>query len=280
MSIGLRHPVRPRAGRTIGLAAAILAAVPLSAMAVEPSPSPGDLQPAVALRMEVGGGFVPQSIALMEMPSFTLYADGTAIYRGPWMEGQTWEAPPALRVTHLDEEMTSQFLAAVHDPIMTAGPSGLESMVADAPTTTFTFDDGTDQRTVSIYALGFERPDGPQDPALTTLSTLAASLADFESWASEHGLTTETYAPEAYLGMLVPAAVQEVGLAAEWRLSVPMDDFVTPDDSWVPQAVLTPDQVAELIPVPNGGVLGLVYADGHGGAVELIIRPMLPDEQR
>ncbi|MBX3028657.1 MAG: hypothetical protein KF809_00720 [Chloroflexi bacterium] len=277
MSIDPRHPVRPRAGRTIGLAVAVLAAVPVSAMAAEPSPGPEPT--AVALRMEVGGGFVPQSIALMEMPSFTLYADGTAIYRGPWLEGQTWETPPAFRVTHLDEEMTSQFLAAVHDPIMTVGPSGLESVVADAPTTTFTFDDGTDQRTVSIYALGFERPDSPQDPALTALSTLAASLADFESWAGEHGLTTETYAPDAYLGMLVPTAVQEIGLAAEWRLSVPMDDFVTPDDGWVPQAVLTSDQVAELIPVPNGGVLGLVYADGHGGAVELVIRPLLPDER-
>lgn len=280
MSIDPRSPVRPRVGRTIGLAVAVLAAVPMSAIAAEPSPSPDHLQPAVALRMAVGGGFVPQSMALMEMPSFTLYADGTAIYRGPWVEGQTWETPPTLRVTHLDEELTGQFLAAVHDPIMTVGPSGLESVIADAPTTTFTFDDGTDQRTVSIYALGFDRPEGPQDPALTTLSTLAASLADFESWASDHGLTTETYAPEAYLGMLVPAAVQEVGLAAEWRLSVPMDDFVTPDDSWVPQTVLTPDQVAELIPVPNGGVLGLVYADGHGGAVELVIRPMLPDEVR
>jgi hypothetical protein len=103
MRTHLRAPsVRPPS--TSALAATGLLALSLAACsATGASPSPSGSPSAspteagavehptgateIVLRMKEGGGFVPMGYAATEMPQFTLYGDGTVIYRSAGMPG-------------------------------------------------------------------------------------------------------------------------------------------------------------------------------------------------
>ena len=150
------------------------------AQSAEPSVNPDSTK--VVLRMSVGGGFVPMSVAMLEMPTFTLYADGSAIFRPS--TGGTFDAPPAFVQAQLSDEQAAALLAYA------AGPGGLaaaaeqydDMFVSDAPTTVFTIDTPELSKTVSAYALGFEDPAGnPDAEILAQLDALADTLSTFET---------------------------------------------------------------------------------------------------
>jgi hypothetical protein len=246
------------------------------AQSAEPSVNPESTK--VILRMSVGGGFVPMSVAMLEMPTFTLYADGTAIFRPS--TGGTFDAPPPLVQAELSDEQVAALLAYA------TGPGGLEAaaeqyndmFVSDAPTTVFTIDIPELSKTVSVYALGIENPAGdPDAEILAQLDALADTLSTFETQVEAGNVESAAlYEPTSYLATLAPDFEGNTATPELWPWDIAIPAF--PADGSFVQLVLTPEQVAQVTTVPSGGVGELYYEGPADQRVLVSIRPLLPDE--
>jgi hypothetical protein len=232
----------------------------------------------VILRMSVGGGFVPMSVAMLEMPTFTLYADGSAIFRPS--TGGTFDKPAPFVEAQLSDEQAAALLA------FAAGPGGLgaaaeqynDMFVSDAPTTVFTIDTPELSKTVSVYALGFENPAGdPNAEILAQLDTLADTLGAFETQVEAGNVESAAlYEPLSYLATLAPDYEGNTATPVVWPWDIAIPSF--PADGSFPQLVLTPEQVAQVTTVPSGGVSDLYFIGPADERVLVSIRPLLPDE--
>ena len=160
-----------------------------------PSPSvdhgtaPDDL----LLRWGYEGGFTPPEYQLTNLPSFSLYGEGTIVRPGPQIEIYPGPAIPALETTHVDEDGVDAILdAAFEAGLDTVGDlTDMGSVgIADAPETVFTLRAGGVDRTIRVYALGelTGQPPGMPDEeyeARQTLLELIDQLASLETWLPE-----------------------------------------------------------------------------------------------
>jgi hypothetical protein len=247
------------------------------AQSAEPTVDPGSTK--VILRMSVGGGFVPMSVALLEMPTFTLYADGSAIFRPS--TGGTFDAPAPLVRAELSDEQVAALLAFAAGPgrLADAAERYDDMFVSDAPTTVFTIDTPELTKTVSAYALGFEQPAGDADAEiLGRLDALADTLGAFEQQVDAGNVESAAlYEPLSYLATFTPDYDGNTATPAPWPFAdVAVPAF--PADGSFTTLVLSPDQVAQVTTVPSGGVADLYYEDADGERFHVAIRPLLPDE--
>lgn len=266
---------------SLALGASVLATVPAGALAQSASPAvePGTPSTEIVLQMDVCCGFTPVTFALLSMPVFTLYADGTAIFRPS--EGGTFDAPPALLKAQLSPEQMDALLDYA------AGPGGLaqakdrydEMFVTDMPTTTFTIATDELQKVVSVYALGMDQMEPNADtPVLQQLAALGATLSRFDAQAAaDNVVSLETYQPDRYLMTLYADYDGNTTPAVDWPFEDVEVPEVTTDSGWV-QVVLTADQAAQVTEVPSGGIGDLVFTTPDGERVQAVIRPMLPSE--
>jgi hypothetical protein len=235
----------------------------------------------VVLRLETGGGLVPFGVLATQLPTFSLYADGSVIF-GPLTDLNGTGLPP-LRYARLSHER----MAALVDDAMKDG--GLASArghyvvpgVSDAPLTVFTLDVEGITKRVSVSGLGLGSvEDGDDARVLRALERLASRLAGFESEATGEGVTSlGPYQPVGYRGVLTEADPALSG-AIRW----PWDDLLPGDfRPWddrpaVRVAALSPGQVALITEEPSGGHLGILITGPDGASYTLAIRPLLPDE--
>jgi hypothetical protein len=259
----------------------VLATVPAGALAQSASPAvePGTPSTEIVLQMDVCCGFTPLTYSLLSMPVFTLYADGTAIFRPS--EGGTFDAPPALLKAQLSPEQMDALLDYA------AGPGGLaqakdrydEMFVTDMPTTTFTIATDELQKVVSVYALGMDQMEPNADtPVLQQLAALGATLSQFDAQAAaDNVVSLETYQPDRYLLTLFPDMSLDGPVAPDWPFTDVEVPTATDENGWVRQ-VLTPEQVAQVTDVPSGGIGDLMFTTADGDRMQVVIRPMLPHE--
>lgn len=242
----------------------------------------------VVLRYDQGGGFIAPSFTLSQTPIFTLYGDGTVVFRNPALEGPQPQGSITLlnplRTAKLNEDQIQDLLAYA------LGEGGLGVAraqydfggVADASTATFTVDAGGLNKAVAVYALGMD--DGanvPDQVARTAFGRLAERLSDFD-----HGgtIATDVFKPAAYRGILTDGTGMIVPDVAAWPWSsITPVDFTGPSDPNAFQMAtrtLTPDDVAALgVKEPEGGFTGLVIHGPADGKLYLfVLRPLLPDE--
>lgn len=246
------------------------------AQSAEPAVNPDSTK--VVLRMSVGGGFVPMSVALLDMPVFTLYADGSAIFRPS--TGGTFDAPAPFVRAELSDEQVAALLAYA------AGPGGLadaaeqysDMFVSDAPTTVFTIDTSELAKTVSVYALGIENPMGDANAEiLAQLNALAGTLGAFETQVDAGNVESAAlYEPLSYIATLTPSYEGNTATPEVWPWDIAIPSF--PADGSFPQLVLSPEQVAQVTTVPSGGVSDLYFVGPADELVLVSIRPLLPDE--
>jgi len=262
-----------------------------------PSPTARDIDhptggTTVILRLDEGGGFVPPSFFVTQAPAFSLYGDGTVVFRDPWTQ-----PPPAVdqvirsvpfQVVRLSEGEVQALLATA------LGPGGLaiareqyQLPVADAPTTTFTVVAGGLSKTVSVNGLGIGADAGADAAVLTALATLRAQLMGFGSTVT--GATP--WVPDRYRGILMEAygGGDQPGLVMAWPWpTITPADFAVPAGSngpgW-PSRVMTPDDVAALgLDDLEGGAQGILLrrpdSVPEGMPYEFALRPLLPDESR
>jgi hypothetical protein len=241
----------------------------------------------VLLRYDEGGGLMMAGYSAAQAPIFTLYGDGTVIFRNPVKEppaaqGSTTPFNP-LRTAKLSEAQITELLtlALGEGGLAGARPNYDNPMVADVGTTVFTIDAGGIKKAVSIMALGMDvDPSNPDGPARAAFKKLADRLADFDQGGS---IETSVYEPKAYRATLVDGN----GMAAPDVVAWPWSDLTVkdfkpdadPNGLQFPHATLTPQQVAALgIRNAEGGFFGTPIKGSDSKPYILAVRPILPDD--
>lgn len=242
----------------------------------------------VILRYDEGGGFMMAGFAASQAPHFTLYGDGTVIFRNPM------SAPPApqgsvmtfnpMRTAKLSEEQIQELLllALGEGGLAAARPNYENNMVTDVGTTVFTVDAGEVKKTVSIYALGFDDPSSPDAPARAAFKKLADRLADFDQGGT---IETGTYTPASYRLSLIESPGIVAPDIREWPWKdVTVADFkpdADPNGLQFPHRTMTPDEVEMLnVTAFEGGFNGLVLRGTDKKLYTVALRPLLPDDAR
>jgi hypothetical protein len=153
--------------------------------------------------------------------------------------------------------------------------------IADAPTATFTLNAGSTTKTVSVAALGFERPPGIDSLTLDALADLGKLLRDFDA----NGTSGATpYRPTGYRAQLWDAGGPPADLARAWPWpDLAPSDFKPPidqpDSPFLRRAVTTEEVAALGLSGLEGGAQGLVLKGPDGRIYSLALRPLLPDEK-
>ncbi len=274
-------------------------AVPSGAASGDPSAAPSDTPAAgtvehktgatdVILRYDESGGFMMAGYAASQAPHFTLYGDGTVIFRNPMLEmpaaqGSVMSFNP-MRTAKLSEEQIQELLilALGEGGLAAARPNYENNMVTDVGTTVFTIDAGGIKKTVSIYALGFDDPSSPDAAARVAFKKFADRLADFDQGGS---IATDVYTPDAYRTSLI----ESPGIAAPDIRDWPWKDLTTadfkpdadPNGLQFPNRTMTPEEI-DLLAVKDyqGGFNGLVLRGTDNKLYSVALRPLLPDDER
>jgi len=238
----------------------------------------------VVLRMEQGGGFVPMGFLVTQAPTFTLYGDGTVIFKqidtrvGDPMGGQA-ELP--WLVGHLVEADVQALLsfALTTGRLATARLQYDDPMIADAGSTIFQLNAGGVEKTVSVYALFDMSQPGPDAADRQGFSRLAAVLDDFGSQVDVDLGEVTTYDPELYRVILIEGFGEPVAQPTDWPWDdLTLDDFPVGEEPGNRSKILDREHVAKLLDVPNGGHVGVWVTAVDGSVVSFGIRPLLPDE--
>jgi hypothetical protein len=240
----------------------------------------------VVLRYEEGGGFIMPSFTAASVPHFTLYGDGTVIFRNPMAE-----APPAegsvfkmnpLRTAKLSEAQIQELLllALGEGGLAVARPNYTNDMIADASTAIFTIEAGGIKKIVSIYALGLEMEGVDDGPARAQFKKLADRLTDFDQGGT---IATDVYGPEAYRGVLFEAPGIEAADVRDWQWpDINPGDFTPdpdPNANQFPHRRMTIEEVDALgIKDYQGGLQNLVLKSSDGKTWTFSLRPLLPGE--
>jgi hypothetical protein len=269
---------------------------PPSAVASESpsaSPSTGGIEHKtgptdVLLRSDEGGGLMMFGAAATQVPYFTLYGDGTVIFRNPMLEfpapqGSVATSDP-MRTAKLSEEQVQELLvlALEQGGLATARANYENPMVADAGTTTFTIDAGGLQKTVSIYALGMDTPNGADAQARSAFKQLADTLADFDQGGT---IATDVYVPAQYRGVLLESPGMQAPDLRPWPWAdLTVADFTVdadPNGLQIPHRTLTPAEIDPLgIEAYEGGFSGLPVKGTDDKLYTISLRPLLPDDER
>jgi hypothetical protein len=243
----------------------------------------------VLLRMATGGGLLAPGALLAEIPEFSLYGDGTVIFRDPARPYVEPYRPDGIglrlpfRTARLAEAGVQAILA---DAIGSGGLGAARESyppegIADAPATTFTLRAGGLDKQVTVGALGFEqaRP-GRDDTARASFQALSQRLIAPDLG----GAVTVDYAPSAYRGILTEAAAPSAVVQPRswpWTTFGP-DDFepsTEPGASATPiRAIPAADVEALRLDGVEGGAVSIGLRTTDGRLYLLSLRPLLPDE--
>ncbi|MGZ8800938.1 MAG: hypothetical protein ACXWXF_13345 [Aeromicrobium sp.] len=238
----------------------------------------------IVLRMEQGGGFVPFEWMVTQAPQFTLYGDGTVVFRpieDPQRVGFEQGLPRYLIGKMTEEGIQALLLYALDTGRLANAKDSYDNpMIADAGTTVFNLNAGGEEKVVSIYAL-FEMPDlnVPDAVDRTGFSQLQTLLMNFEQEVDAGTVSdVELYEPELYRVVMLEGMGEPTGEPIAW----PWDDL-TPDDFPAGDEpggtkILDAGHVADLVEVPSGGQMGVWVEAPDGSLVQFAIRPLLPDE--
>ena len=240
----------------------------------------------VVLRMEEGGGFIRPEFTLTQGPIFTLYGDGTIIFRDnratpPQTNDGIGHALP-YRTARLTEQQIQAFL----DQAINGGGLGIAranynpGTIADAPSTTFTLKAGGLDKTVSAVALGMDVKPGPDAPTLTALAKLADRLRQFDQGGT---FATDVYKPARYRATLWDSGGANNAGARAWPWpNLKPADFTAPADPNAlifPRRTLSADEAAQLgIPDFEGGLQQVSLKGPDAKVYSFALRPLLPDE--
>jgi len=288
---GTPRLARPLAASLFLLVAAACspaAAGPTSGPSTGPTPEPTPTAVAgiehptgardIVLRVGSSGGFVPVEFLATSAPSFTLYGDGTVVFRDdqalpPDAVGSVMRSVP-FQAIKLDEEGIQALLAYA------LGPGGIGVAVgpymggmADVPSTVFTLNADGRQKQVSVTGLSADMH--PNDAVIiTALANLAEKLRTFGANIAGEAV----YEPAAYRGVLSKVD-QANGAVVDWPWTdVKPADFTAGGNEFLLTDTLTPAQIAALnIPQVEGGMLGLNLQKDNQ-LYSLAVRPLLPDE--
>ena len=224
--------------------------------------------------MAVGGGFVPYEIAfLQENPTFTLYGNDVAIYQPAVSPDAAFTDPwPAYLCAQLTPEQVDELLSFALDDggLADARDEYLNPNIVDVPTTTFTIDAAGVDKVVAVHALGFDMAPQEDFDARVGFKALADLLTSFEA------VGAVPYEVPAYAALLTPRRRRVRDRGGRLALARAHARVVRGDEN-ARMGTLTPEQVAAVTTVPNGGQVLIAITGPDGEPLSLSVRPFLPD---
>lgn len=233
--------------------------------------------------MDTGGGLVPMEFFSTQIPQFTLYGDGTAVFEPLPTANEMvpyGEPRPPLLTAKLAENEVQELLgyALTDGHLAVASASYTDQMIADGPTTLFTIDAGGYDKSVNVYALGISEPSGGEADDRAHMALLASRLSNFAAEPGSQALSN--YDPAAYrVTLFRPNGATPPASTGKWPwLDISPHDFVAMEGRPGDSRVMMRDEVAELTDVPNGGQSAIWVNAVDGSPLELSVRPLLPDE--
>jgi hypothetical protein len=216
-----------------------------------------------------------------EAPVFTLYGDGTVIFKDvlapfpPQRDGIS--RMPAYQTAKLSEEEIQGFLKyAVADGGLSVARATYEGIGADLPTAIFTLNAAGQSKTVSVMGLGMDPAAGPDTRVLEALAGLGDKLRGFA--AEVDGEVAWT--PDRWRGVLTPDAFDPPRVWP-WPDVAPADFVQHPDQGAPPFPVrtMTIDEIDALgFDAIEGGFSGLSLEGPDGKTYLFALRPLFPDE--
>lgn len=273
-----------------------LLAVMLTACAQSAAPG-GASSPSIAhatssedlvLRWGYEGGFTPPEFQLTNLPSFSLYGDGTVVRPGPQIEIYPGPALPALESFVVDpagvQAIIGEALSAGLDTVEDLTDLGTVG-IADAADTVFTIRAGGVDRTVRVYALSEMggRPPGMDDDeyrARTALAALVDRLNSLERWLPEGSVSAGTsYEPDGSRVYISEyrADADLPQLEVAWPLPAPLGEAGADAGAGFRCLAVTGDDWSELRTAAVNANQQTPWMSG-GDAYALAFRPLLPDE--
>lgn len=238
----------------------------------------------IVLRMEQGGGFMPFGFLVTQSPSFTLYGDGTVIFKqldtrsGDPFGGQ--QMLPFL-MGHMSEADVQTLLefALTTGRLGGARENYENPMIADASSTIFNLNAADMEKVVSVYALSETSEPGPDAADRNGFAQLAEVLNDFPNQSGLDLGDVVVYEPELYKVILLEGFGDPVAAPLDWPWEdLSLGDWPTAEEPDGRIAFLDAEHVAKLTDVPNGGHVGVWVTAPDDTLVQLGVRPLLPDE--
>ena len=233
----------------------------------------------ILLRFEESGGFVPLEFSATYAPSFTLYGDGTLVFKDPYAPAPESNDNISRAVPFMVAKLDAASIQALLDQALGPGGLGIAAgpydggMVTDIPTSTFTI--SVDGKTKQVSVTGMSPEMHPQNgPIVTQLAAFAEVLRSFgDKIANE-----QPYMPAAYRGVLIEVE-QPFGPVMDWPWTdLTPDDFQSGENDFFKTRVMTPAEVGALgIEGIAGGLTG-VAVQHEGKIYTFSLRPLLPDE--
>jgi hypothetical protein len=272
---------------SVALAAVGGAAAAQSPGAQSPEPRPGASSPGgvahptgstdIVLRMDTSGGLAPLTEVLAHAPEFTLYGDGTVIFRGA--DDPDGDGFPPFVQAHMEPgSMDALLLEALDQGGLRDAREPFDGRATDLPTTVFTVDADGVARSVAVSGLGMTPPDGPDDAEYAALVDLGVKLVTFGEQVDTYQ-TAQPYQPTTYRAFLLPTSDPSAeAIPWPWSDLTPADFGPYLDLDGVLIGGLKPEQAGRVTTVPSGGVPSVVVEDAAGTQYALTIRPLLPGE--
>lgn len=248
--------------------------IPTTGAGLEHPTGPTD----VVFRYEEGGGFVPAEFAATNAPIFTLYGDGTLVFRDPFAAPPETGNNVLLFVPFLTARLDEAGIQAFLDRALNIGGIAIArgpyvGLGADIPTATFTMTVNGTTKTVEVTGLS---PD--MHPQNQQIVQQLAAFAEFLRSFADQTANEAPYLPPAYRGILIEVE-QPFGPVSAWPWEdITPADFKSGVNDVFKTARLTPEQVQMLdIDGVEGGMTG-VTVQSDGKLYTLSLRPLLPDE--
>ena len=234
----------------------------------------------IVLRFEETGGFVPIEHNATYAPSFTLYGDGTIVFRDPYAVGPDAGNNVRLSVPFQAVKLDEAGIQALLEQALNVGGLAIaggpySGMLIDIPTSTFTISVGGKTKQVSVTGLSPE-----SHPENAAIIGQLADFAEFLRTFADKTAGEAPYLPAAYRGVLFEVE-QPMGPVVAWPWTdLTVDDFAGGENELFKTATLTPAQVEALgIDGVEGGMTG-VAVQSEGKLYTFSIRPLLPDETK
>jgi hypothetical protein len=244
----------------------------------------------LVLRVETGGGFTAPDYQLRTIPQFSLYGDGSIITPGPQIEIYPPPALPAIQAQPVSEDGVQAILAAALDAGVDTGVDMTDmgsTMIADAPTTTFTISVNGASNSFGVYALGMGSGACPKGMAATeceartALSSFVRKLGRLDGWLPSGSLgETATFEPtgsRVYVGDVRHDA-QLPQQKVAWPLEPPLASFGDDTGTGYRCGVVTGSDWITTLQPAAAGTNELTPWTSEGTAYGLVFRPLLPDE--
>jgi hypothetical protein len=239
----------------------------------------------IVVQIATGGGFVPFTSRLAEVPEVTVYGDGRIVMVGPTTLEFPGAALPNLQEGRLTEDEVQELLRAAEragllDP---EPPQYGEPLVTDLPTTVVTVAAGGDEHRVAVYALDYQDDTGLSREHRDARRRLRDLVRGIDADAVDR-----RYRPEAMAVFVRPGDAQDDAdstgarpppAVQEW----PLGDLAGAGDPYGDSDPLTRCLVVSsadldtVLAAAEQATAETRWASG-GNAYALVFRPLLPDE--